>query len=150
MSRTVAPTRAQEELADIECREEKAVNHPDYYKHGGVEAIDAIEAWGLGFHLGNVVKYIARAGHKTADSLQDLRKAAWYLDREIKRRGAPMTLEPDKVYKVTKGNTDRSILTGDLVYIDGEDGSLVVPKGKGWINKNEQTQSVMDFECIRI
>ena len=59
-------------------------------------------------------------------------------------------LEPDKVYKVTKGNTDRSILTGDLVYIDGEDGSLVVPKGKGWINKNEQTQDVMDFECMRI
>ncbi len=79
------PTRAQEELADIEHREEKAVNHPDYYKHGGIEAIDAIEAWGLGFNLGNVVKYIARAGHKTADSLQDLQKAAWYLDREIKR-----------------------------------------------------------------
>ena len=81
-----APTYAQEHLADVERREEKAVNHPDYYKRGGVEAIDAIEAWGLGFNLGNVVKYIARAGRKTADSLQDLRKAAWYLDREIKRR----------------------------------------------------------------
>ena len=81
-----APAHTSEQLADVECREEKAVNHPDYYKHGGIEAIDAIEAWGLGFNLGNVVKYIARAGHKTADSLQDLRKAAWYLDREIKRR----------------------------------------------------------------
>lgn len=81
-----APTYAQEQLADIERRKEKAVNHPDYYKRGGIEAIDAIEAWGLGFNLGNVVKYIARAGHKTADSLQDLQKAAWYLDREIKRR----------------------------------------------------------------
>ena len=79
-----APTYAQEHLADIERRE--AVNHPDYYKTGGVEAIDAIEAWELGFNLGNVVKYIARAGRKTAGSLQDLRKAAWYLDREIKRR----------------------------------------------------------------
>lgn len=79
-----APTYAQEQLADIERRE--AVNHPLYYKTGGIEAIDAIEAWGLGFHLGNVVKYIARAGRKTADGLQDLRKAAWYLDREIKRR----------------------------------------------------------------
>ena len=79
------PTRSQEELADIERRKEKAVNHPDYYKHGGIEAIDAIEAWGLGFSLGNVVKYIARAGHKTADSLQDLKKAAWYLNREIER-----------------------------------------------------------------
>lgn len=79
-----APTYAQEQLAEIEHLE--AVNHPDYYKRGGVEAIDAIEAWELGFCLGNVVKYIARAGCKTADSLQDLRKAAWYLDREIKRR----------------------------------------------------------------
>lgn len=79
-----APTYPQEQLADIERRE--AVNHPDYYKRGGIEAIDAIEAWGLGFCLGNVVKYIARAGRKTAGSLQDLRKAAWYLDREIKRR----------------------------------------------------------------
>lgn len=82
---TVGCALALRRLADIERREEKAVNHPDYYKHGGVEAIDAIEAWGLGFHLGNVVKYIARAGCKTADGLQDLRKAAWYLDREIKR-----------------------------------------------------------------
>lgn len=79
-----APTYPQEQLADIEHRE--AIDHPDYYKRGGVEAIDAIEAWGLGFHLGNVVKYIARAGRKTKDGLQDLRKAAWYLDREIKRR----------------------------------------------------------------
>lgn len=79
-----APKYPQEQLADIERRE--TVDHPDYYKRGGVEAIDAIEAWELGFHLGNVVKYIARAGRKTKDGLQDLRKAAWYLDREIKRR----------------------------------------------------------------
>ena len=79
-----APTYPQEQLADIERRE--GVDHPDYYKRGGIEAIDAIEAWGLGFHLGNVVKYIARAGRKTKDGLQDLRKAAWYLNREIERR----------------------------------------------------------------
>ena len=78
-----APAHTSEQLADIERRE--VVAHPDYYKRGGIEAIDAIEAWGLGFCLGNVVKYIARAGHKTADGLQDLQKAAWYLDREIKR-----------------------------------------------------------------
>ena len=78
-----APTYPQEQLANIERRE--AVNHPGYYKRGGVEAIDAIEAWELGFNLGNVVKYIARAGRKTKDGLQDLRKAAWYLSREIER-----------------------------------------------------------------
>lgn len=78
-----APTYAQEQLEDIERHED--VNHPDYYKRGGIEVIDAIEAWGLGFNLGNVVKYIARAGRKTADSLQDLKKAEWYLSREIER-----------------------------------------------------------------
>ena len=56
-----APTYPQEQLADIERRE--TVDHPSYYKRGGIEAIDAIEAWELGFNLGNVVKYIARAGH---------------------------------------------------------------------------------------
>lgn len=61
-----------------------------------------------------------------------------------------MKLETDKVYKVTKGNTDGSILAGDLVFIDGEDGALVVPKGKGWINKNEQTPEVMDFEVDEV
>ena len=47
-----------------------------------------------------------------------------------------MKLEPDKIYKVTKGNTDRSVLTGDLVYIEGKTGALVIPKGLGWLNKN--------------
>lgn len=78
-----ALTYAQEQPEHIEKYE--AVNHPAYYKTGGIEAIEVIEAWDLDFCLGNVVKYIARAGHKTADSLQDLKKAAWYLEREIKR-----------------------------------------------------------------
>lgn len=62
----------------------EAVDHPAHY--GGAdnpyEAIKVIEAWGLGFCLGNALKYIARAGKKDA-TLQDLRKARWYLDREI-------------------------------------------------------------------
>ncbi len=60
------------------------VNHPEHYNAGGIEVIDAIEAWGLGFHLGNVVKYIARADHK-GSRFEDLRKALWYLEREIER-----------------------------------------------------------------
>ena len=60
------------------------VNHPDYYQAGGIEAIDVIEAWGLGFCLGNTVKYIARAGKK-GNRLTDLKKAAWYLNREIEK-----------------------------------------------------------------
>ena len=62
------------------------VDHPAHYSAGGIEAIDVIEAFGLGFHLGNVVKYVLRAGRKSADALEDLRKAQWYLEREIERR----------------------------------------------------------------
>lgn len=58
------------------------VNNPAHYKDGGVETIDFIEAKGLGFNLGNVVKYISRAGKK-GNKLEDLKKAQWYLAREI-------------------------------------------------------------------
>lgn len=62
----------------------EAVDHPAHY--GGVdnpyEAIKVIEAWGLGFNLGNAVKYIARADKK-GSNVEDLKKARWYLDREI-------------------------------------------------------------------
>jgi len=62
------------------------VNRPPHYTMGGIEVIDAIEAWQLGFHLGNALKYIARAGKKDpAKVVEDLRKARWYLEREIAR-----------------------------------------------------------------
>jgi len=59
-----------------------AVNHPPHYKVGGIETIDFIEAKGLDYNLGNVVKYVTRADHK-GNKLQDLEKARWYLDRAI-------------------------------------------------------------------
>lgn len=62
------------------------VDHPTHYRPGTYEAINVIEAWDLGFCIGNVVKYLCRAGLKTADVLEDLKKARWYLDREIARR----------------------------------------------------------------
>lgn len=60
------------------------IDHPPHYTFGAIEVIDAIEDWRLGFHLGNVVKYVARSSHK-GDQLADLRKARWYLEREIAR-----------------------------------------------------------------
>jgi hypothetical protein len=63
----------------------EAVNNPKHY--GGdttYEAIKVIEAWELNFHLGNVVKYINRAGKKDlTKTKEDLLKAKWYLDRYI-------------------------------------------------------------------
>jgi len=60
------------------------VNHPPHYKAGGMETIDFIEAKALGYHLGNVVKYITRADHK-GNKLEDLKKAQWYLARAIEQ-----------------------------------------------------------------
>lgn len=60
------------------------VNHPSHYKTGGIETIDFIEAKNLNYHLGNVVKYITRADHK-GDRLENLKKAQWYLNREIEK-----------------------------------------------------------------
>lgn len=58
------------------------VDHPQHYNSSEIEVIDAIEAWDLGFCLGNVVKYVARAPHK-GKSREDLKKALWYLLREL-------------------------------------------------------------------
>ena len=69
---------------NMEEDKKEMVDHPSHYNIGKFEAIDVIEDWNLGFNLGNTVKYISRAGHKD-NILQDLKKAAWYLDREIKR-----------------------------------------------------------------
>ena len=61
-----------------------------------------------------------------------------------------MKLKLNKTYKVTKGNTDGSILIDDLIMLDGRSGQLVVPKAKGWLEKEELTPSVMDFECVPV
>lgn len=78
-----------------------AVEHPAHY--GGeanpYEAIKVIEAWDLGFYLGNTVKYVARAGKKTKSETEDLRKARWYLDRRIlqlEQDGAESADEPTR------------------------------------------------------
>jgi transposase len=67
-----------------------AVNHPPHYTAGGIETIDFIEAKDFNYRLGNVIKYVSRAGKKVdGDPITDLEKAKWYLDREIAtRKGA--------------------------------------------------------------
>lgn len=59
---------------------------PSHYTSLSPEPITVIEAWELGFHLGNTVKYIARAGKKDRRVIEDLEKARWYLDREIENQ----------------------------------------------------------------
>lgn len=60
------------------------VNHPDHYNQiAGIECIDVVEHFN--FNLGNAIKYIWRAGLKSPDALTDLKKAVWYVQRELER-----------------------------------------------------------------
>lgn len=58
------------------------VNHPAHYQSGKFEVIDIIEAFNLNFSMGNAIKYILRAGKKGSRQ-EDLKKAIWYINREI-------------------------------------------------------------------
>lgn len=71
--------KMQEEMAE---KVEDKINWPKHYNQGKIQPADAILDWKLGFCLGNVVKYVARANYKGA-KIEDLKKARWYLDREI-------------------------------------------------------------------
>lgn len=60
------------------------INHPAHYTTGKIEVIDYIEDQKLPYHLGNAVKYISRAGKKDKDkTVEDLKKAVWYIERYI-------------------------------------------------------------------
>ena len=67
----------------FEIEEKEMVNHPSHYNQG-IETIEYIESWSMNFNTGNVIKYVTRAGYKN-NQLEDLKKAMWYLDREIQR-----------------------------------------------------------------
>jgi len=75
--KTTTKKRKEKLFSDI-------VNSPAHYTYGGIETIDFIEAKQLSYHCGNVIKYVSRAGKK-GERLEDLRKAQWYLNREIER-----------------------------------------------------------------
>lgn len=79
---------------ELKGNKEEAVDHPQHYggEDSPTEAIKVIEAWGLGFHLGNAVKYIARAGKK-GDEVEDLKKAHWYLVRKLRLMGVEVDSE---------------------------------------------------------
>jgi len=65
------------------------VDHPNHYggEDNTYEAIKVIDAWNLGFSLGNAVKYISRAGKKNPDKeTEDLKKAIWYIEHYIKTK----------------------------------------------------------------
>ena len=79
------------------------INHPEHYNAGKIECIEFIEDQGLGngFCRGNAIKYIVRAGRKDTagegtrqKAIEDLKKAVWYINREIERRQAALDGRP--------------------------------------------------------
>jgi len=79
----------------------KNVQHPQHYGGGDnpFEAIKVIEAWGLGFHLGNTLKYISRAGKKDpSKTIEDLEKALWYAKRYIQEKPATIFVKINEDY----------------------------------------------------
>lgn len=91
------------------------VNHPSHYGGEGnpYEAIKVIEAWDLGFCLGNTIKYISRAGKKDPEKeFEDLQKAAWYLNHYIEQKFGPMTLNlnDEDIEKLKKYLNDAPVM----------------------------------------
>ena len=70
------------------CSEDKQQIRPDYYKRGGIEVWDVIDAWGLDFDLGCALKYIMLAGYKGDAAADDPRKAITYVRHALGKMGA--------------------------------------------------------------
>jgi len=81
----------------------ESVNHPKHYggEKNDYEAIKVIDAWEVDFYLGNVLKYICRAGKKTGQ-LEDLKKAKWYLDQKISKMEERKTTMGE-THRITNG-----------------------------------------------
>lgn len=95
-----------------------AVNSPSHYAEGReFETIDVIEDWNLGYHLGNAVKYISRAGRKD-DILQDLKKAQWYLNREIENLEIERAEVEGTLYELVEEKEEAPEVTYEDILID--------------------------------
>ncbi|WNL50944.1 SaV protein [Synechococcus phage S-CREM2] len=95
-----------------------AVNRPSHYAEGReFETIDVIEDWSLGYHLGNAVKYISRAGRKD-DILQDLKKAQWYLNREIENLEIERAEVEGTLYELIEEKEEAPEVTYEDIRID--------------------------------
>ena len=94
------------------------VTHPKHYNQGKIEVIEAIEDWGVNFHRGNAIKYVARAGKKDpSKEIEDLEKAIWYLEREkellsAKREGRDIVKPHDMNKRVSLSKRFDAFIVG--------------------------------------
>lgn len=94
------------------------VNSPPHYNSGKIEVIEVIEDQALGFHLGNAVKYILRAGKKDPEkTVEDLEKAIWYLRRRI------ALLSPEKTPRPSEMPQERAVNASGLAYRPAQEAS---------------------------
>ena len=107
------------------------INSPAHYAEGRkYETIDVIEDWNLNFRLGNAVKYLSRTGRKDpSKAVEDLRKAVWYIEREItalKAEEVPFELVYDEVvdYLATE---EADVDDQALEYWDTDDSYMFEP-----------------------
>ena len=118
------------------------VNHPSHYTNGKIEVIDFIVDKGLNFHRGNAVKYIARAGKKDpAKEVEDLRKAVWYLNREITRLTGenPNTALISKVIEEVERAVDKARLDNEF---DNTEGKWFIKEGDFLADLNDEIDVV--------
>jgi hypothetical protein len=109
------------------------VTNPSHYTDGKIEVIDFIEDKKLGFCKGNAIKYIARAGKKdSSKEIEDLEKAVWYLNREIKALKSLQPISYKKLYEeMVEIGFHTKLKKGDglLARVDYEDGIYTFKKG---------------------
>lgn len=103
------------------------VNHPKHYNTGKIEVIEFIEDQQLGYHLGNAVKYICRAGKKDVDKIsEDLQKAAWYINRAIE-----MCKRPDERRRPNEMNPTDSPKVSFICETGGHHQWMSTPDNRG-------------------
>lgn len=124
------------------------IDHPEYYKSGGVEVIDVIEDWKLDFCLGNAIKYIARAGKKSDDVRTDLEKAAWYIKRHwdgmANRDTKPIPSQKNTDYGLEEVCEAWGITDDTLFFVMENLYSLVVP------NENDDSTYASSLELAYV
>jgi len=123
------------------------VDRPAHYngKNGVITVIDIIEDYDLGFSLGNVIKYGLRAGRKPGeDGLDDLKKARWYLDREIQRIQQEKSLAVAAANLEVAKSADLKGLAAYLAAAAGDVGAVRVPPMEEVEDEYEEDRRLFD------
>lgn len=118
------------------------VNHPSHYTDGKIEVINFIEDKGLNYHRGNAVKYIARAGKKDPEKeVEDLRKAVWYLNREITRLTGenPNAALISEIIEQVERAVDKARLDNEF---DNTEGKWFIDEGDFIVDLNDEIDVV--------